>query len=100
VGPKHRYVGKYRFDSNDAKQMAEWSIDYLQYDWRIDIPMAERMSVALKQSGCDILYSISNSAPFAKVNDWVRLTNSYRTAPDIRDSWNSLFAVCIGFYAR
>lgn len=86
-----RYVGKYRFEANDAKQFAEWGIDYLKYDWRIEVPSAERMSVALKQSGRDILYSISNSAPFAHVKDWVRLTNSYRTGPDIRDSWNSLF---------
>lgn len=49
------------------------------------------MSVVLKQSGRNILYSISNSAPFANGNDWVRLTNSYRTGPDIRASWNSLF---------
>ena len=86
-----RYVGKYRFETNDAKQFAEWGIDYLKYDWRIEVPSAERMSVALKQSGRDILYSISNSAPFSHVKDWVRLTNSYRTGPDIRDSWNSLF---------
>ncbi|WP_138989654.1 NPCBM/NEW2 domain-containing protein [Larkinella sp. C7] len=86
-----RYVGKHRFETGDARQLAEWGIDYLKYDWRIDVPAAERMSVALKQSGRDIFYSISNSAPFANVNDWVRLTNSYRTGPDIRDSWNSLF---------
>ncbi|NBB19117.1 alpha-galactosidase [Runella sp. CRIBMP] len=86
-----RYVGKYRFETNDAKQFAEWGIDYLKYDWRIEVPSAERMSVALRQSGRDILYSISNSAPFTHVKDWVRLTNSYRTGPDIRDSWNSLF---------
>lgn len=87
----YRYVGKYRFDTNDAAQWAAWGIDYLKYDWRIEVPSAERMSVALKQSGRDILYSISNSAPFAHVVDWVRLTNSYRTGPDIRDSWLSLF---------
>jgi alpha-galactosidase len=86
-----RYIGKYRFEKNDAQQMADWGIDYLKYDWRLEVPSAERMSVALKASGRDILYSISNSAPFIHVNDWVRLTNSYRTGPDIRDSWNSLF---------
>ncbi|GAB3909949.1 NPCBM/NEW2 domain-containing protein [Larkinella knui] len=86
-----RYVGNYRFETQDARQLAEWGIDYLKYDWRIDVPSAERMSVALKNSGRDIFYSISNSAPFASVTDWVRLTNSYRTGPDIRDSWNSLY---------
>jgi alpha-galactosidase len=86
-----RYIGKYRFEKNDAQQMAEWGIDYLKYDWRLEVPSTERMSKALKASGRDILYSISNSAPFAHVDDWVRLTNTYRTGPDIRDSWNSLF---------
>ena len=86
-----RYTGKYRFEKEDALQMAEWGVDYLKYDWRIELPSAERMSVALKKSGRDILYSISNSAPFANVKDWVRLTNAWRTGPDIRDSWLSLY---------
>lgn len=86
-----RYIGKYRFETSDAKQMAAWGIDYLKYDWRLEVPSVERMSVALRNSGRDILYSISNSAPFSSVKDWVRLTNLYRTGPDIRDSWNSLY---------
>jgi alpha-galactosidase len=86
-----RYIGKYRFEKEDARQMADWGIDYLKYDWRLEVPSAERMSMALKESGRDILYSISNSAPFAHVSDWTRLTNTYRTGPDIRDSWNSLY---------
>ena len=86
-----RYIGKYRFENEDALQMAEWGVDYLKYDWRIEVPSAERMSVALKNSGRDIFYSISNSAPFSHVKEWTRLTNSYRTGPDIRDSWLSLY---------
>jgi alpha-galactosidase len=88
---KYRHIGKYRFEENDAKQMAEWGIDYLKYDWRIEVPSAERMAKALRKSGRDIFYSISNAAPFSEINDWVRLTNSYRTGPDIRDSFNSLY---------
>ncbi|WP_394995705.1 NPCBM/NEW2 domain-containing protein [Emticicia sp.] len=86
-----RYVGKYRFEKNDAQQMAAWGIDYLKYDWRIEVLSAKRMSEALKNSSRDIVYSISNSAPFSNVKDWVQLTNTYRTGPDIRDSWLSLF---------
>lgn len=86
-----RYVGKYKFEENDAKQMAAWGIDYLKYDWRIEVPSAERMSVALKNSGRDIVYSISNSAPFDNAKDWAKLTNTFRTGPDIRDSWLSLY---------
>jgi alpha-galactosidase len=88
---KFRYIGKYRFETNDAKQMAEWGIDYLKYDWRIDVNSAERMSKALKQSGRDIVYSLSNSAPFSNAKDWQQLANLWRTGPDIRDSWTSLY---------
>ncbi len=86
-----RYVGKYRFEKEDALQLASWGVDYLKYDWRIDLRSAELMSEALKRSGRDIVYSLSNSAPFALVKDWVRVSNLYRTGPDIRDSWLSLY---------
>src|SRR6185437_9603943 len=87
----YRYIGHYRFEKNDAKQMAEWGVDYLKYDWRIDQNSAERMSEALKNSGRDIFYSLSNSAPFSLAKDWERIANSWRTGPDIRDSWLSLY---------
>ncbi len=85
------HIGAYKFEPNDAKQMAEWGVDFLKYDWRIDVASTERMSLALKQSGRDIVYSLSNNAPFEKVADWARLSNMYRTGPDIKDSWTSLF---------
>ncbi|WP_428662300.1 NPCBM/NEW2 domain-containing protein [Runella sp.] len=84
-------IAKYRFEAEDAKQMAEWGFDFLKYDWRIDVNSTERMSAALKQSGRDIVFSLSNNAPFEKVTDWVRLSNMYRTGPDIKDSWTSLY---------
>jgi alpha-galactosidase len=71
--------------------MAEWGVDYLKYDWRIELNSAERMSKALKESGRDIVYSLSNSAPFAQVKDWARVSEAWRTGPDIRDSWISLY---------
>ena len=87
----YRHNGKYRFEKEDALQMAEWGVDYLKYDWRIDLNSAERMSEALKKSGRDILYSLSNSAPFENAKDWARVSNAWRTGPDIRDSWLSLY---------
>jgi len=86
-----RYIGKYRFEKEDALQMAEWGVDFLKYDWRLEVPSAERMSIALKKSGRDIIYSLSNSAPFSDVKDWARISNMYRTGPDIRDSWHGLY---------
>ena len=87
----YRRVGKYRFEMEDARQMAEWGVDYLKYDWRIELNSAERMSEALKKSGRDIFFSISNSAPFDHAKDWARVANAWRTGPDIRDSWLSLY---------
>jgi alpha-galactosidase len=84
-------IGKHRFETNDALQMAEWGFDFLKYDWRIDVNSTERMSAALKKSGRDIVFSISNNAPIEKADDWARLTNMWRTGPDIRDSWTSLY---------
>jgi alpha-galactosidase len=66
-------------------------VDYLKYDWRIDVNSTQRMSEALRNSGRDIVFSISNNAPFEQVNDWVKWTNMYRTGPDIKDSWTSLY---------
>ena len=86
-----RYIGKYRFEKQDAIQMAQWGVDYLKYDWRIELGSAERMSEALKKSGRDIIYSLSNSAPFSLVKDWARISEAWRTGPDIRDSWLSLY---------
>lgn len=86
----HR-IGKYQFDTNDAKQFAEWGVDYLKYDWHITMPPAVSMSKALRECGRDILYSLSNSAPIENGADWARLANAYRTGPDIRDSWTGLY---------
>ena len=86
-----RYIGKYRFETNDALQLAEWGVDFLKYDWRIEINSARRMSTALKSSGRDIIYSLSNSAPFSNVEEWTKISNMYRTGPDIRDSWQGLY---------
>jgi alpha-galactosidase len=87
----YHHIGKYQFEDNDAKQMAIWGFDFLKYDWRIDVGSTKRMSDALKNSGRDVVFSLSNNAPFEKVADWVKFSNMYRTGPDIKDSWNSLF---------
>ena len=87
----YHHIGPYKFEPNDAKQMAKWGFDFLKYDWRMDVASTERMWNALKNSGRDIILSLSNNAPFEKVNDWNRLSNMYRTGPDIKDSWTSLF---------
>jgi len=84
-------IGKYSFATADANQWAAWGVDYLKYDWSpIEVPETAEMAKALRASGRDIIYSLSNSAPFAGAADWARLANAWRTTGDIRDSWASL----------
>jgi alpha-galactosidase len=83
--------GKHSFAKADAKQWGKWGIDYLKYDWfPFKTPQVQEMAGALRESGRDIVYSLSNTAPFAGAADWARLANSWRTTGDIRDTWNSM----------
>ena len=80
--------GKHPFAENDAKQWAQWGFDYLKYDWNPnDVEHVEQMSIALRKCNRDIVYSLSNSAPFANAADWARLSNCWRTTGDIWDRW-------------
>jgi len=87
-------VGAHHFMAADARQWAAWGFDYLKYDWSpIDPANVEEMGAALRASGRDIVYSLSNSAPFAEASDWARLANTWRTTGDIRDNWQSMGAI-------
>jgi alpha-galactosidase len=83
-----RAIGGYSFAAADAKQWASWGFDYLKYDWDpMDAASAEEMSKALRASGRDIVFSMSNTAPFGQVETWQRWGNCWRTTGDIRDAW-------------
>ncbi|MBE0534316.1 MAG: NPCBM/NEW2 domain-containing protein [Phycisphaerae bacterium] len=83
--------GTHAFAVNDAKQWAAWGVDYVKYDWNPnDVPHAAEMADALRGSGRDIIYSLSNGAPFEHAADWAKLANCWRTTGDIVDSWASI----------
>ncbi|MEO7715712.1 MAG: putative Ig domain-containing protein [Capsulimonas sp.] len=87
----HHQFGAYSFVTQDAKQWADWGFDYLKYDWNPnDEEHTREMSDALKASGRDFVYSLSNSAPFEHAGDWARLSNAWRTTGDIVDNYESL----------
>ncbi|MEC5147156.1 NPCBM/NEW2 domain-containing protein [Chitinophaga sp. 212800010-3] len=95
MNPSRRY-GVFSFVKNDVEQWAEWGFDYVKYDWVTnDIAHTAELTYLLRQSGRDIVYSISNAAPFELAEDWSRLTNARRTTGDIHDSWCSM--TTIGF---
>ncbi|MHC4198553.1 MAG: putative Ig domain-containing protein [Planctomycetota bacterium] len=88
------YFGEKPCLREDARQWAKWGIDYLKYDWGPwEAPDVEAMRDALRDSGRDIVYSLSNSAPFDGAADWARLANCWRTTGDIRDTWQSVSGI-------
>jgi len=83
--------GKYSFAQEDAKQWAAWDVDYLKYDWfPNDVPHVAEMAAALKATGRDIVYSLSNTGIYDNAADYVQLANLWRTTGDINDSWESV----------
>jgi alpha-galactosidase len=84
-------IGQYKFWDKDVKQWAKWGFDYLKYDWNpIELPETKAMYDLLRNSGRDIVFSLSNSTPFASIPDLSKVANAWRTGGDIRDNWKSL----------
>lgn len=82
---------KYSFVKNDARQWADWGVDYLKYDWTPNqVYYLREMLDALRDTNRDILLGMSNAAPFGDAPKWARYPNCYRTTGDIRDTWNNM----------
>jgi alpha-galactosidase len=79
--------GAISFAKNDAAQWAAWGIDYLKYDWPIDVTHTEEMSKALHSNKRDIVFSLSNSGKIADAEAYGKLAESWRTTGDIYDAW-------------
>lgn len=83
-------LGKYSFVTNDAKQWAEWKVDYLKYDWKPnDVEHIKEMYDALRATDRDIVYSLSNSAPLCDAPALAKYSDCWRTTGDIRDTWEN-----------
>ena len=83
--------GKNSFAAQDARQWAAWGVDYLKYDWfPNDVPHVAEMSEALRKTGRDLVFSLSNTGICDNAPDYVRLANLWRTTGDINDSWGSV----------
>jgi alpha-galactosidase len=86
-------IGKYSFAADDARQWAAWGMDYLKYDWYPnEVPETEEMAGALRESGRDVILSLSNTAPYQNAPGLSKCANSWRTTGDIVDTWGSVRA--------
>ena len=96
-----RYFGKYSFARQDARQWADWGVDYLKYDWNLnDTWWMKDMHDALAATGRDIVYSISNKARVSLGPALSRYAECWRTSTDIRDTWESISSIGFGVQDR
>lgn len=83
--------GTHSFAANDARQWADWGVDYLKYDWYPnDVSHVQEMTEALRATGRDIVYSLSNTGLYDNAADYQRLSQLWRTTGDIVDTWESV----------
>ena len=91
-----RYPGSFDHEFSDAKQFAQWQVDYLKYDF-CNFPKSancrqryQTMSMALRACGRDIYFAACNWG-LQSPETWMRSVgaNSYRSTPDILDNFSS-----------
>ena len=90
------YPSSFDHEFEDAQMFAEWGVDYLKYDFcykpsSIDAKILyQRMGLALRECGRDIVYAACNSLP--DVGNWIRATGAhlFRTTGDIMDNPQSV----------
>ena len=84
-------IAQYHFTTNDADQYAAWGVDYLKYDWNpIELPETQEMGDALRHSGRDIVFSLSNNMKITNGATCGKIANSWRTTGDIKANWVSM----------
>ena len=84
-------IAQYHFYTNDADQWGAWGVDYLKYDWNpIEAPETKDMADALRNSGRDIIFSLSNNLNPSNAPSVTPLANSWRTTGDIKANWKSM----------
>lgn len=91
-------LGSLGFETQDAEAFADWGVDYLKYDWcRAHLndgleprEAFKRMSDALKATGREIVFSISEYGHY-KPHEWApEFTNMWRTTDDLFARWDSV----------
>lgn len=96
------HPGSFEHEFQDAALFASWGVDFLKYDYCFKPRqmsgelLYKRMSLALKNTGRDILFSACNWGE-DDVYHWINGTGAhmYRATHDIRDNWKSIREIAI-----
>jgi alpha-galactosidase len=99
--------GSYGHEEDDARTFAEWGVDYVVHEWceaetlhPTEPEMRavfQKMGEALRASGRDIVYGISQKGQF-NVGQWAPRTgaNLWRTGNELEENWASVAAAGFG----
>ena len=80
--------------SDDIRQWAEWGVDFVKLDWNPnDLPTTRRIAADLRNSGRDIVLSLSNDAPEKDAAELFTEAQLCRVSCDIKDEWKSIAAI-------
>jgi alpha-galactosidase len=103
--------GSYGREEQDARAFAEWGVDYVVHEWcgaetlhPTEPEMRavfQKMGEALRASGRDIVYGISQKGQF-NVAQWAPRTgaNLWRTGNELEENWASVAAAGFGQNGR
>ncbi len=90
-------IGRYHFTANDARQWAAWGVDYLKYDWNpVELSETVEMYQALRSSGRDIVFSLSNHMKLPNGPAIGKIANSWRVTGDISANWTRMAELGFG----
>ena len=99
--------GSYGYEELDARTFAEWGVDYVVLEWcgaeaihPTEVEMRalfQKMGEALRASGRDIVYGISQKGQF-NVEQWAPRTgaNVWRSGVELEENWASVAAAGFG----
>ena len=101
------YPGSFDHEFEDAQTFADWGVDFLKYDFcykpsRVNGPLLyQRMSMALKATGREILFSACNWGR-DDVETWIRSTGAhmYRSTGDIGDNFQCMKEIAVSQYDK
>ena len=96
------YPASFEHEFEDAKQFAQWGVDYLKYDncYKPRSVSSEllyhRMGMALANCGRDIVFSACQWGT-EDVHRWIRSTGAhlFRSTADIQNCWNSIRDIAV-----
>ncbi len=98
------YPGSYRHEATDARDFADWGVDYLKYDnchsaagtadsEQDYIDRYGRMREALDATGREIVFSLCEWGRFSPWNWGANVGHLWRTTVDINDTFASMVSI-------